>query len=193
MPRTRAFRVILHQEVGSWNSCDRACAWLVYERVNAVITLFVLTMFVLHDVINIIEDDTLSDDERQRHLSDAIKAGADVNLPRDDEVPLHVAVDRRQKKTVEKLLTAGARVNTLDHNFWSALNIALDLREKHIAQLLVDHGAEFAFGVSSNKDGERIVQSYRRGDACFEAVFPQLVEKQKSHISKKKIQMQNSK
>ncbi|KIW53616.1 hypothetical protein PV05_09171 [Exophiala xenobiotica] len=108
-------------------------------------------------------DDSLSPDEKKEILQKSLNMAAsngdvarirklvggtakefvDVNQP-DEEgtVPLIYASCFGHYEVVAALLDAGAVVDKQDRNQWSALMWAMTNRHKHIAKMLLDHGAD---------------------------------------------------
>lgn len=73
-----------------------------------------------------------------------LDAGAkvDVVAPTTGATPLMLAVERRDRLAVEKLLAKGARAELGDHRGFTALHRAAGLGEVEIAQLLLAKGAD---------------------------------------------------
>ncbi len=84
-----------------------------------------------------------------------IAAGADVNVKRLGQTPLHLAVEKSWKEMAELLILAGADVNSREDETWTKqstpLHIVAKDGNKNIAELLISKGADIN---AKDKDGK---------------------------------------
>jgi len=84
--------------------------------------------------------------------------------------PLHLAVVKRQPKSLVTLLDLGAKTETLDEAGFTALDQAALCAETEMAQILLDRGAEVrlpaAIALQRTRDVERLL---RRDPECLKA------------------------
>jgi uncharacterized protein len=101
-----------------------------------------------------------------------IERGADVNAASQNNLkvrPLHSAVARRSRSTVELLIARGADVNARQQSGYTPLHGAAAAGDRELVELLLQHGADRA---AKSEDGKLPQDLAReRGHAALAAIF----------------------
>jgi len=83
---------------------------------------------------------------------------------------LHIALkEKASADIIRTIVTAGARINSVDSNGKTPLRIALDLESWASAKIIADAGADPFISASDNRNPAEI--SFSKGSECIQAVF----------------------